>query len=115
MLVLNCEVGVLLQPLQPEEKFNQYNIYDGKYGYYDENQIVYKQSDLDKAIEYAKAYVKKGVEKTYAIITNQGDCGWITEENFDDGEFEGFTYDMADIIFSIAKINEVLVEHFINT
>lgn len=46
------------------------NVYDETRGYYDEDR--YLVDDLEKAKKEALQYVADGVDKTYAIITNQG-------------------------------------------
>lgn len=108
--VICLDVGILLT--KEDEEFYCYNIvYDHKYGYYDENQIAYKKSDLAKAIDYARKYVADGVDMTYAVITDQGQINYC--EEFDDGNIEGFTYPCEDVIFSIAKINGKIIENFI--
>jgi hypothetical protein len=110
-ILICCDVGVLLT--SDDEEFEYYSqVYDHKYGYYDENQIAYKEADTDEAIEYAKQYVADGVDMTYAVITNQGQCHYT--EPFDDGNIGGFTYSYEDVIYSVAKINGKIVENFIN-
>ncbi len=109
-ILICCDVGVLLT--SDHEEFEFYSqAYDHQYGYYDENQIAYKEADKDKAIEHAKQYVANGVNMTYAIITNQGQCHYT--EPFDDGNIEGFTYECVDVIYSVAKINGEIIEHFV--
>lgn len=110
--VICCDVGVLLT--KDDEEFESYSlVYDHKYGYYDEDQTAYKASDLDEAIKYAKEYVANGVDMTYAVITDQGQFNYC--EQFDAEDIEGFTYHCEDVIYSVAKINGVIVENFINT
>ena len=110
--VIGLDVGVLLTEL--DEEFNCYNgVYDHRYGYYDENQIAYKESDLEKAIKYARQYVLDGVDMTYAVITNQGQINYNDE--FDDGNIEDFTYKPEDVIFSVAKIYGRIIEDFVWT
>lgn len=108
--VICLDVGVLLT--KDDEEFDYYSqVYDHKYGYYDENQIAYKESDLAKSIQYARQYVADGVDMTYAVITNQGQINYC--EEFDDGNIEDFTYPCEDVIFSLAKINGEIIENFI--
>lgn len=108
--VICLDVGVLLT--KDDEEFECYSqVYDHKYGYYDEDQIPYKEKDLKKAIEYAREYVADGVDMTYAVITNQGQVNYYY--GLDDGNIEDFTYDAKDVIFSIAKINGKIREGFI--
>ena len=114
MINLCLDIGVLLT--EKDIEFECFNIvYDKKYGYFDENQIVYLEKDKEKAIEYAKEYVKNGCNMSYAIITDQGQCENGNNNDFDDGNIEGFTYNVEDIIYSIAKIDEQIIENFITT
>ena len=88
------EMGVLVMSNEDPELFNQYhNVFNKKYGFFDEDR--YSVSVLEEAKADAFEYVKNGVEKTYAIIT------------------EGNGYDMEDVVFSIAKLNGNLVENFL--
>ena len=76
------DVGVLLSP--EDEFFECYEAYDNdKYGFYDENQIAYLDKDKEDAISYGKAYVENGVDGTYAVLTDQGEC-----ENGNDSDFD---------------------------
>lgn len=103
------DVGVLLT--KDNEEFDFYSsVYDHEYGYYDENQIAYKGEDLIEAIKYARQYVNAGVDMTYAVITNQGVVNY--DEPWDDGNIQGFAYNHEDVIFSVAKINDEIVEDF---
>lgn len=111
-ILLCCDVGILLT--ESDEEFDYYShVYDHKYGYYDENQISYRSQDIDEAIDYAKYYVNKGVDMTYAVVTNQGEHEY--EPPFDNGIIEDFKYSCEDIIYSVAKINGCIVENFIDT
>lgn len=108
-----CDVGILLT--ESDKEFNLYSkVYDHKYGYYDENQISYRSKDTNEAIDYARYYVNKGVDMTYAVVTNQGEHEY--EPPFDNGIIEHFErYTCEDIIYSVAKINGCIVENFIDT
>lgn len=107
------DVGVLLSP--EDEFFECYEAYDNdKYGFYDENQIAYLAKDKEDAISYGKAYVKKGVEGTYAVLTDQGECENGNNGDFDDGCIEDFEYKHENVIYSVAKINGRIVENFLN-
>lgn len=108
---LLLDVGVLLT--NNDEEFDCYNnVYDHRYGYYDENQTAYKGEDLIEAIKYAREYVNAGVDMTYAVITNQGVINY--EEPWEDDRIEDFTYKHEDVIFSVAKINGKIIEDFIS-
>lgn len=112
MINLCLDVGVLLT--ETDSEFEYYNCaYDCKYGYYDENQIAYKESDKKDAIKYAKEYVQNGCNMTYAVLTNQGECANGNDGEFDDGCVEDFDYHVRDIIYSVAKIDGKIVENFI--
>lgn len=106
------EVGVLLDKRHPEyESYN--NVWDQKHGFFNENNILYREKDTEEAIDYARQYVKKGVDNTYAIISNEGECEW--EGPFDDGNLDitSKSFDMADVIFSIVKINGTVIENWL--
>lgn len=108
--VIGLDVGILLT--KENEEFDFYaQVYDHKYGYYDEDQIAYKAQDTEEAIKYAKQYVADGVDMTYAVITNQGHYHY--DEPFDGGNIDGFTYNCEDVIYSVAKINNQIIENFI--
>lgn len=107
--VIGLDVGVLLT--KDDEEFDGYSqVYDHKYGYYDEYQRAYKEKDLAKAIKYAREYVADGVDMTYAVITNQGQINYT---KFDEDDIDNFTYLLEDVIFSVAKINDEIIENFI--
>lgn len=112
-ILKQLEVGILLTDKSNKEYDFYSKVYGGKYGFYNENNIAYREADVKEAIEYAKEYVKNGVDMTYAILTNQGLCEY--DEPFDDGATENFTYEYSDIEYSIAKINGTIVEGFIGT
>ena len=61
------EVGVRFDRQHPE-----YNLYRigalNEGGFYDEDVSFFIDEDLDKAVSYAKDYVERGVENTYAIV-----------------------------------------------
>ena len=114
-VLLCCEVGILLKP--DHKEFDAYAIvYDKKYGYFNENDIAYKEADKEKAITFAQEYVEKGVDMTYAVITYEGLCDYEvytdTGELVDDGEVVS-DYKVDDVIYSVAKINGKIVENFI--
>lgn len=111
-IIILCEVGVLLNKTHKE--YNAYNhVWNHKWGFYNENDILYEEKDKDKAIEYAKQYVNTGVENTYAIVSNEGICEW--EDELDDGDLDIIPgcYDCKDVIYSVAKINGKIVENFL--
>ena len=105
------EVGVLLT--ENDAEYDSYNfVYGGEYGYFNENNIIYKAEDVNTAIGFARKYVSEGVNMTYAILTNQGIFDY-EEEEFDDGNLEligGGTYNAESVEFVIAKIDDVIEE-----
>lgn len=60
------EVGVLLPKTHKE--FKDYSqVYDKKHAFFDENVVFF--TNKEKAITYAKRYVRKGVVNTYGIVS----------------------------------------------
>jgi len=72
------EVGVRFGRQHPE-----YNLYRigalNEGGFYDEDVSFFIDEDLDKAMRYAKDYVERGVENTYAIVYHGGQVDIDTE------------------------------------
>lgn len=85
------------------------NVYDKACGYYDEDR--YLVHDLEKAKKEALQYVADGVDKTYAIITNQGQRDTL---DFD-ADDSSISYDVADIVYSAVKRNGRIIESFTET
>ena len=85
------------------------NVYDKARGYYDEDR--YLVDDLEKAKKEALQYVADGVDKTYAIITNQGQR-YTLDFDADDSSI---SYDVADIVYSAVKRNGRIIESFTET
>lgn len=102
--------GILLS--EDDKEFKDYaTVYDKKYGYYDEGQ--YYKKEKKEAIEDAKAYVEAGVENTYAIVSNttlDDDVEFDDEELTVDCEEE---YILDNVVYSVAKINGEIIEHFL--
>lgn len=110
MIVYCCDVGILLTEEHAEfENYSQ--VYDKKHGFYDENQIGFLNQR--EAIEYGRAYVAQGGEGTYAVISNQGDIYRGVEEVFDEGNIEGFSYDLENVVYSARKNNGEIEENFL--
>lgn len=107
VLAYVLDVGVLLDKSHAE--FENYStVYDKKYGYFDEMQDYHY--DLSKAIAIANQYVADGVENTYAVITETMiDADLDLENTYVEGE----TYDLNDVVFSVAKIKNELVYGFV--
>lgn len=107
------EIGHLITDSK-DENYNIYNdSYDHKYGYDYTSITGYKNEDTIQAIEAAKSWIKNKTDNVYAIITNQGefeylepfDCEYLDEFNF--------KYDLSKVEYSIAKINNEVIENFI--
>lgn len=98
MKIYCCDIGHLIKP--GEAEFESYAIvYNKKYGYSDYNQIAFMSKE--DAIDFAKKFLSEedGMDMDYAVVTYQGDLD-IDPENFDNGNIEGFTYNVEDIEFS---------------
>lgn len=73
--VYMVEVGVLLTP--DDEEYKRYRCLPhikqySKMSFYDENLLFF--FDKEKAIEFAKDYIAKGVEGTYGYVIDYGIC-----------------------------------------
>ncbi len=107
----NCylvEVGVLLSKDSPE--YNFYLSYDKKNSFYDEGQ--YYERDFEKAKREALDYVENGVDNTYAVISETF-MPLDIDVTDDDVCVEGETYDASDVVYSLKKTEEGLVENFV--
>lgn len=138
--LIGVEVGVLLT--QEDEEFEYYanNSPDLPYGFYDEDQSVIKKDFLDIERKSVLEYVEKGVEGTYGILCDQGFLDDDLLENVKELEKEyegcfsenalingvgpvnlfelhdmdyGYFKNKDEILYSVAKINGVLVEGFL--
>lgn len=98
------DVGVLLQPCDKE--YGCYNtVYGKQFSFYDENQSMFKENELEKAIDEAKQYVTNGICNTYAVITEQPVYTDVVEDCY---------YEKDAIVFCCFKdINGAVVEGFI--
>lgn len=103
------DVGILLT--QKDDEFESYAIvYDKKYGYYDENQ--YNKPTLEEAILDVKKYIENGCDGTYGVVSKL-----VAPEDFDcDNDFLGpKSYSLDNIVYSLAKIDNQIIENFIET
>ena len=108
MLAYLVDVGVLLD--DDHEEYDAYAIvYDKAYAYYDENQFYTKTKE--KAIEYVKKYIEKGVVGTYGVVSETTRLYDYDFENQND--FGPETYHPADVIYSIAKFEDEIKENFV--
>ena len=107
MVVYLVDAGILLS--QDDEEYICYNhVYDKKHGYYDE--IQYYVKDKADAIQEAKSYVENGVENTYAVVS----ISVVPDDyDFEEGYVFDECYQLADVEYSVAKINGEIVEHFV--
>ena len=111
------EVGKLLEKTNCEYECYS-KVFDQGNGYYNENNILYPSVDCDTALEYAKEYVAKGNDATYAIISKAGNVYFDDEEGFDDGNIGGIdkdAYSSESVLYSLCKINEEYKENFVKT
>lgn len=112
MKVYLLELGVLLDKNDEDYEFYS-RAYDNAHGFFDEGQGYYV--DLKKAVEEATAYVKGGVEKTYAIVSEtELDYEFTQEELDDDVCVEDEKYELESVVFSLVKENGCLKENFLN-
>lgn len=104
------DVGVLLS--EKDDEFSSYNqVYDKKHGFYDEDQ--YYSADKNLAIEQVKQYVAQGVENSYGVVSISDTEN--TNQDIANLNVSGETYDAASVVYSVAKIDGTLVEHFVAT
>ena len=104
------DLGVLLGA--DDDEYESYNmVYDKKHGYYDIGQGYY--ADLASAVADAKEHVnanKGGDDNVYAVIS---ETFIPADADIDDTYVEGESYDVADIVYSLAIIDGKLVEKFV--
>lgn len=119
--VLGYECGVLLSPEHDEFDFYAINNPELPYGFYDEDQGLFLMSDVSKAIQELKDYVKNGVENTYAVISFQGfaDNGSDWHKSVLEGELEtssvSYSYfrNPSEVVWSARKEDGLMVEGFL--
>lgn len=103
------EFGVLLD--KDSKEANGYtDVYDKKYGYYDEDQFYStKEGYEEKKTEYLD-WVREGVKNSYMIVSNT-----VIDDN-DEDEMPPVSeehYLLSDVVYSVAKINGKIIENFI--
>lgn len=99
------EVGVLLT--EADDEFESYSsVYNKEYGFYDEDQHYIRKKC--KAITEAKEYVNKGVNNSYAILSRS-----IVPDRYGSGPVLKESYSIDDVIYSVAKLNDEIVENFL--
>lgn len=103
------DVGVLLS-LEDADAEAYSNVYDRKYGYYDENQ--YYVIDKEQAIKEVREYVKNGVERTYGVVSaSHGFNSDLSDEEIAEMTVQNEEY--SEVLFSLRKVNGQLDENFI--
>lgn len=103
------EIGILWENEETPDTTNPYVVYDGQYGYYDEDQYFVK--NFNRAKEEITKYVEDGVNSTYGIISE-------VIGNFDDIiSAEGIPnlgqYNHNAVVYSLRKENNKIIENFI--
>lgn len=97
------DMGVLLP--EGNEQFNDYaNVYDKKFGYYDELQEYRYLNEAGNMIREAVDYVRNGVPGTYAVVSVaelDPEIMNSVENITDDINVEGENYDKSDVVFSL--------------
>ena len=108
------DIGILLN--ENDDEFECYSqVYDSKYGYYDESYYFITKEDLEKAIKQEKTYFKKYYSKnTYVVISYQG--FWYVEEDDDlqDLDLSSCDYSKSSVVYSVMKDKHGnIIENFI--
>ena len=97
------DMGVLIP--EGNEQFDDYaNVYDKKFGYYDELQEYRYTNEIKDIIHEAVDYVKDGVPGTYAVLSvteMDPEIMNVVENITDDINVEGESYDKSDVVFSL--------------
>ena len=107
------DIGILLD--KNDEEFKSYTTcYDKKWGYYDEVQYLCDTKDYEVELKTAKEYIKRCVNNSYIVITNQG--LWNIEEgiDFNDLDWSSCDYSVDGVVYSIMKDKDGnIIENFI--
>ena len=113
------DCGILLPPTDPE--FSAYNmVYDHKYGYYDCGDGQYYSDASLEELKQIGLYTVTNLspeDDTYFIIQPT----FLPDYVLEDGDFDGVgdipvedeTYNVKDIVWSIARINGKIIENFV--
>ena len=119
-IIYQVEVGVLL-PKHHHEYKNYSIVYDKQYSYY--NECIWFCESLEEAKASALDYVKKGVARTYAIVSTihgfddqehtiiNGNVCYKEDELYCSCEFTDFS--IESVVYSIVKNNNALEECFV--
>ena len=98
--------GILLT--KEDREFEAYsNVYDKKYGYYDEAQ--YYVSSLEQAIRNAELCMKHGVIGTYVVVSK---TAIHDAYSVDETPVEGETYSLDSVVYSVVKTDDGVVKDF---
>lgn len=117
--IYQYEVGILLDKDNPE--YDSYSmVYDGQHGFYNEDWGV--ELNLDEAKKYVQNYVNEGKPNTYGIISeievSDEELADIQKNIEDNGYFETSDYEadysVDNIIYSLYKSDDKIIENFIN-
>jgi hypothetical protein len=110
-----CEVGVLLQEDDVEyDAYKSEAVYGGKYSFYDENQFAFMASEFEEWKNSCERYVREGVNRTYAIIKGPFICDEYEAAMIqEDGYLDRYDYDIKNVIFSLAKIDNKIEKDFL--
>ena len=112
------DMGVLIK--EGEDEFESYNsVYDKKYGYYDDNQY-YSNDNLEKIKTLCREWLEDCKDgNPYAIISLTQISDYVVDAlykeggDLDDLPVEDESYDVGSIVYSIARIDDKIVEDFI--
>lgn len=92
------------------DEFQCYNkVYNKAFGFYDENQ--YYETSKMIAIANARRYAEDGVDNTYAIVSA---TKLPDDFDFRSGYVEDESYEMENVVYSVAKIGGEIIEGFLS-
>lgn len=97
-----------------DETDNDCLVYDKKYGYYDKDRCY--EPVLEDARIAALDYVAIGNDRSYAIVSQSDHTvESFADKNIYDTPVENESRDVKSVIYSVAKINNKIIENFIDT
>ena len=112
------DCGYLIK--EGEEDFDGYNnVYDKKWGYYDDDQY-YSDQSLAELKAMASKYVAED-EGAYVVISLTFLPDYVVEDALEKGEeissldVEDEDYSLSGVVYSIANIDGEIVENFVKT
>lgn len=113
--IYQYEVGVLLD--KDDEEYEDYcDVWDKKYGYYNEDWGI--ELNLEQAKKYIQDYVQNGVDRTYGIISEIIISDEEYEECKENIEKNGYCeiadydvdYSLENVIYSLCKNKENFID-----